>query len=178
MLLLFLGKRSRAYNSTMKLLHFSRQALAIVTILTLTACATVNHGPMQRIAVDSDPSGATVRTRDCGPKSTKLVKTPSVIWVSRRADRCVLTFGAPGYEYKSVPLHRKVSEQIFENLTLVNDLCDISCNSLSDWWAYSLAATLLVGTGVGVDALSGAMYEQEPSQVLVELSPTEPAVDP
>ena len=35
-------------------------------------------------------------------------KTAAVVWVSRRATHCALTFTAPGFESQTVTLHREV----------------------------------------------------------------------
>ena len=96
-----------------------RQLLAIVLMFTLTACATVQHGPVQRIAVDSEPQGALVRTAHCGPGATKEVRTPGEIWVSRRAEHCTLTFTARDHYAEQVTLHRELAEEFFENAELL-----------------------------------------------------------
>src|SRR5690349_12970942 len=87
--------------------------------LSLAACATVQHGPMQRIRVDSDPADVKVRTDKCGPGSTKETRTPGVVWVSRRAERCTITFTEDGYVGKRIALTRAISEEFMENLDLL-----------------------------------------------------------
>ena len=147
-----------------------RRSLAIgLVVVTMTGCATVSHGPMQRIHVDSDPP-ATVYTRECGPGSTKRAETPAVVWVSRRAERCALTFEVEGYEPQTRLLRRTVSERTLHNIEAADDLCEFSdCRDLSDWFAVTMAAAILVGAGVGIDAATGAMFRQEPSEVVVRL---------
>ena len=149
-----------------------KQIAAIVLAAVLTGCATVDHGPMQRIYADSDPVAATVRTKDCGPGSTKVAKTAAVVWVSRRATHCALTFTAPGFESRTVTLHREMSDRTFDNARGVADFCDgdvLDCNSLSDFFAAIFLGGLVAGTGFGVDAATGAMFEQHPSNIHVEL---------
>ena len=93
-----------------------RPLVAALLLLTTTACATVQHGPVQRIMVDSEPQDALVRTSECGPGATKEVRTPGEIWVSRRAERCTLTFLSRGHYTERVTLTRKVSDDYFGNL--------------------------------------------------------------
>src|SRR5215212_10069845 len=82
--------------------------LLALLALNLAACATMQHGPVQRISVESDPPDAVVYTDQCGPGSTKEARTPGVVWVSRRAERCTLTIVAPGYESETVVLTRAI----------------------------------------------------------------------
>jgi hypothetical protein len=128
--------------------------------LNLAACATVQHGPVQRIAVDSEPAGAVVYTEDCGPGSTKEVRTPGVVWVSRRAERCALTITAPGYELQRVELTRAIADEFLENI----DFLDADSFFITGF---------LAGAGFGVDAITGALFEQQPNDVFVSLVPFE-----
>ena len=131
-----------------------------VLALNLAACATVQHGPVQRIPVDSEPAGAFVYTEDCGPGSTREARTPGVIWVSRRAERCALTFTAPGYALQRVVLTREIAEEFLENI----DFLDADSFFITGF---------LTGAGFGVDALTGALFEQQPNDVFVSLVPFE-----
>ena len=135
-----------------------RALLLAILALNLAACATVQHGPVQRIPVDSEPAGAVVYTEDCGPGSTKEATTPGVIWVSRRAERCALTFTAPGYELERVQLTREIAEEFIENI----DFLDADSFFIGGF---------LAGAGFGVDAITGALFEQQPHEVFVSLEP-------
>jgi hypothetical protein len=137
-----------------------RVALLATLALTFAACATVQHGPVQRIPVDSEPTGAVVYTEDCGPGSTREATTPGVIWVSRRAERCALIFTAPGYELERVVLTREIAEEFLENI----DFLDADSFFISGF---------LAGAGFGVDAITGALFEQQPHDVFVSLVPFE-----
>ena len=137
-----------------------RTLLLAALALDLAACATVQHGPVQRIPVDSEPAGAVVYTEDCGPGSTREARTPGVIWVSRRAERCALTFTAPGYELERVVLTREIAEEFLENI----DFLDADSFFIGGF---------LTGAGFGVDALTGALFEQQPNHVFVSLAPFE-----
>jgi hypothetical protein len=133
--------------------------------LTLGACATVQHGPLQRIHVDSEPSGAKVRTALCGPGATKEVRTPGAVWVNRRAERCTLTFTADGYIGKRVVLTRVLSEEFLQNAEALDVCLELDCDQ-GEWF---LLGGLIAGTGFGVDAITGALYQQQPSDLYVNL---------
>lgn len=134
--------------------------------LAFAACATVQHGPMQKIAVESEPAGAVVQTDQCGPGSTKEAATPAVVWVSRRAERCTLTFLARGYETERVTLRRALADEFFENAALADIACSSGdCIDLD----FLFLATLFTGTGMVVDTATGALFEQRPNAVFVEM---------
>lgn len=147
-----------------------RRSIAILMTLALTACATVQHGPVQRIAVDSEPQGALVRTSLCGPGSTKEVRTPGIVWVSRRAERCTLTFSEHDYYPEQVTLQRELSEEFFENADAAAALC---CDGPGDWSDWFFLGAFFAGTGFAVDTATGAMFEQHPHDVFVHLQPRE-----
>jgi hypothetical protein len=142
-----------------------RQLVSVALMLTLTACATVQHGPVQRIHVDSEPQNALVRTSDCGIGASKEVRTPGVVWVSRRADKCTLTFTSEGHYAEQVTLHRQMAEEFFDNAEIAADLC---CES-DGWLGWFVAGAVVAGTGFAVDSATGALFEQHPSDVFVNL---------
>ena len=148
--------------------------LAAALLLTLTACATVQHGPVQRIAVDSEPQGAFVRTAHCGPGATKEVKTPGVVWVSRRAEHCTLTFSARDHYAEQVTLERKVADEFFENAEMGVDIAAES----DGWLGWLVIGGLFAGTGFAVDTATGALFEQRPYEVFVNLEPVQPRDEP
>lgn len=144
-----------------------RTLLLAVLALSLAACATVHHGPMQRIEVESEPADAVVYSEECGPGSTKETRTPGVVWVSRRAERCVLTFTAPGYDLERVELKRQIAEEFLDNIDLLDICADASCDD------FFFVGGLFAGLGFGVDAMTGAVFTQNPSEVFVSLAPFE-----
>ena len=148
-----------------------RLALLALLALNLAACATVQHGPVQRIQVDSDPAGVKVRTDKCGPGSTREVKTPGVVWVSRRAEQCTLTFTADGYVGRRVVLNRLIAEEFLENLAALQ-VCD-AVDCADDWGGFFLLGGLFAGAGFGIDAMTGALFELQPNEVVVTLEPRE-----
>lgn len=150
-----------------------RRVVAAALLVTLTACATVQHGPAQRIEVDSDPQDALVRTSECGPGATKETRTPGVVWVSRRAERCTLTFLSRGHYTERVTLRRELAEEFFENANVAAEMC---CSD--DWLGWLFLGGLFAGTGFAVDTATGALFEQRPSEVFVNFEPVEETQDP
>jgi hypothetical protein len=145
-----------------------KQLLAAVLLFTTTACATVQHGPVQRIQVDSEPQDALVRTAHCGPGATKEVRTPGVIWVSRRAENCTLTFLARDHYTEQVTLRRRIAEEFLENANVAAEMC---CTGGEDWLGWLLVGGIFAGTGFALDTATGALFEQDPGEVFVSLEP-------
>jgi len=145
-------------------------------LLGLTACATVDNGPMQRIEVFSDIEGAEVRAERCGKYSTKIAATPAVVWVSRRSTRCTLEVAAEGYETEVVRL-RRFKAGAGSYLAGLSELCGEelkNCNSLTDVVAMSMFATLLFVPSIVVDSAFGSMFEQDPRTVEVRFAEENP----
>ena len=146
-----------------------RPLIAAVLLLTLTACATVQHGPVQRIPVDSEPQGALVRTSYCGPHATKETRTPGEVWVSRRAEHCTLTFSARDHYAEQVILRRELAPEFFENA----DAAAVVLEGPSEWFPWFVFGTLVGATGFAVDTATGALFEQHPHEVYVNLEPVQ-----
>lgn len=143
-------------------------AAAVLAILS-TRCATLSHGPVQRIHLDSTPSGSTVRTVDCGPGSSMSATTPATITVSRRATRCQLRFVKPGFEERVVRLSRRIARDDAGRPAVFGQWC-ATCDSVEMVlmsWAYSL----ILVPSLAVDFATGAMYELDPP-TLVRLPPS------
>jgi hypothetical protein len=143
----------------------SRRILNLpLLLLMLTGCATATQGPLQRIHIDSDPQGATIRAKQCGV-SIGAMETPATLLVSRRATRCEISLHRSNYEPVSVLLSRKWSERMEGNYSR-----EMEINSADD---LALAAFVAMGMAGGflVDVVMGATYELDPSRVFVELVP-------
>ena len=115
-------------------------ALLLLPILLLYAgCATVTTGTTQRVPVTTNPSGATVDV-NTGYHGT----TPCSFDLERNKNH-ILDITKAGYKQTQVVLRKTV------------------CGST--------AGNLLVGgvIGVGVDAMSGAIFKLTPEEVHVEL---------
>jgi hypothetical protein len=157
-----------------------RQAVAVTVISALGAgCATVDRGAYQRIAVDSEPAGAIVGV-DCGsaPHHAKQT-TPTVVKVQRKAERCSLFISKDGYEPQRLELRRHLAPDP-SNFGVAGAgvwMLDGACCNDSFEVALSIGAIagglILGGIGSGIDAASGAMYEQTPDDVFVQLEPEE-----
>lgn len=142
-----------------------RHIILALTLLAMTArCATVQQGPLQRIHVDSEPAGAAVKKEaGCGGPRMEPTRTPVTVWVSRRATTCRLSVWRQGYDREIVPLTRKLSDAVDGNFDPLN-----SAETLNE----GLFLGLFSAAGLGIDALSGAMWEQVPSKLFVTLSRT------
>ncbi len=97
---------------------------------------------------------------DCGGWRAARLRTPATVWVSRRATRCSLTLSFPGYADQTVTLTRVTSDSVDDNFVLME-----KAESLKD----GLVLGLFTAVGVGLDALTGAMWEQVPSRLLLTL---------
>jgi hypothetical protein len=140
-------------------------------LLALTGCATVSQGPLQRIVIESDPSGATVDASRCGV-SIGALETPTTIMVSRRAKRCQISLSHSGYYTAVVPLERVISDRLEGNFDAMEIAsCDDCDGSFYEWMALAVVGLAGALTGVVVDAASGAMYELQPSTLFVALEP-------
>ena len=137
-------------------------------------CATATNGRYERIHVTSDPPGASVRV-DCGKASRRApAPTPTVIAIPRNADRCSVMLVKDGYERRSVPLDRVVSEKAVGNFTItalgfyaMSEAADIELFGLA--FLFTLGLTALGGVGLAVDRATGALYEHEPRFIDVDL---------
>jgi hypothetical protein len=140
-------------------------------LLALTGCATTTQGPLQRIEIESDPSGAAVDAIRCGV-SIGALETPTTIMVSRRAKRCLISISHSGYYTSNVPLERVISDRLGENFEAMGIAnCDDCGGHFLDWMALAVVGLAGALTGVVVDAASGAMYELQPSRIFAELEP-------
>jgi hypothetical protein len=156
-----------------------RTILSSITIAAFTLrCATVNDGTYQRIAVSTEPSGASIAV-DCGSAAHHVRKTtPATIKVPRRADPCKLLVTKEGYENESIALKRVVSPRAYSNFHLaaagVEAMSDDCCDS--DWFAFLAlltAGSAAVGAvGMTVDRATGAIFEHTPEVVSLVLHPS------
>ncbi len=114
--------------------------LAIIAVaLTTSSCASLTTGPTQMVAIDSNPQGADVTT-DTGYKGV----TPCNFKLERKHNH-IVTIKKKGYKTAQI--------------VLTKSLCG------------STAGNIVVGgiIGVGVDAMTGAMFKLVPEKVYVEL---------
>lgn len=162
-----------------------RNALILAAAVFVTGCATVSHGPMQRIRIDADIPDATISAERCGAR-TAIAKAPATIMVSRRATRCSIRAYAPGQPGQVVHLQRRTANagDTLEVAGVVLDTAD-SLGELGIGLLWALPAMLVSST---VDYAAGSIYAQEPSEIhfvflpqmdeTAELPQSEPQLDP
>ena len=150
-------------------------ASSLVLALLSARCATMSNGPMQRVHVDSNPSGATVETNECGPGSTKSATTPATMAVSRRATRFQFVFNKPGYHDRTVNLKRQLSRDADGRPKVLGLWC-AECGS-AEMVIMSYAYVMLLVPSLAVDFATGSMYELAPPRNVVHLRP-EPGTSP
>jgi hypothetical protein len=116
-------------------------ALGIAAVSFCTGCATIVKGTTQEIPVSSEPTGARVSV-DGSAAGT----TPTTVTLSRKANHMV-TIEKEGYQSESVAITKSMSAAVAGN---------IIAGGLVGW---------------GVDAVSGAQYNLNPTTVNVRLQP-------
>lgn len=149
-----------------------RLGVSLIVLLT-AACATVGNGPMQRIAVDSNPAGARVRLYNCGAMATKTATTPAVVWVSRRSTQCRLRVSLPGEEERVVRLVRHVSRNMKGYSEVANGIWGPNgpvYDGVDDFFYVGIVSAAVIVPSVAVDAATGSMFELAPSRVRVDFA--------
>lgn len=116
-----------------------------MSVLLLSGCATLIHGPSQSIRVESEPSGAQVEI-DGRP----VGETPTTVDLKRDQDHRVRLHHT-GHEPHTVTLQR--SRSLWATVNILN----------------------LVVPGVLVDLSTGAFYTLEPAPISPSLEESNPA---
>lgn len=143
----------------------------IIAVLLFTqGCATVHNGRHQEISVVSDPAGAEVEVR-CG-KAQPAAVTPATIRLPRRVEPCSLTLTRPGFHPETVVFDSSPSGWVWANFAAPLAGGTIGATRGSDQaFLDFLVGALLGGVGIGIDALTGAMWHLEPAMVERKLVP-------
>ncbi len=158
----------RCAEKKVKPYNFSMMKRALVfAVLLLSACTTVSNGPMQRVYVDSEPQGADVEVRNCGAMATKTIATPGVVWVSRRSTQCQLVVRKSGFTTEHVRLARHVASA----MDRYADGAQAGFDSQESFSDGLFVTALMLIPSFAVDAASGAMFELQPSRVVVTMKP-------
>jgi len=125
---------------------FVRHCVAMAVALSLGACATVTRGSDEAWTVQTNPTGATVRTSN----GYGCAQTPCTFEIPRKAQFTV-DITKPGYK----PWRGQV------------------INRVSGPGGAALAGNVIIGglIGVAVDANTGAMLDLEPNPLVVTLEP-------
>lgn len=110
-------------------------------ILFTSGCATFTTGRYQKVPVDSNPQGANVTV------STGNHDVTPCSFDLERGKECTIKIGKEGYKTSQI--------------TLKKEMCG------------STAGNVILGgiIGLGVDAMSGAMFKLVPEKVYVDLVP-------
>ncbi|HEX5718614.1 MAG TPA: hypothetical protein VF179_20810 [Thermoanaerobaculia bacterium] len=140
-----------------------------VAILT-QGCATLHNGRHQEIRVVTDPAGATVDVR-CGKQQPAAV-TPATVRLPRRVEQCSLILTRPGFHSETVVFDSSPSGWAWGNFAapIAGAASGTTRQSDEAFVDFSFGA-LLGGAGLGVDALTGAMWQLEPAKVELKLVP-------
>jgi hypothetical protein len=134
----------------------------LVPAIFFVGCATVNHGPLQRISVDSDVP-ATVTVEKCGVRFEPS-ETPTEVFVSRRATDCVIVL-TTDREERVVPLTRH-AENIWDTVEAA-DVVLSGASTIDEVGIGLVAAVPVVLASAGVDFATGAVYQQQPAEIFV-----------
>ena len=149
--------------------------IAGAVILGLSAgCASVAHGPLERIDAISEPSGANVAITCNGQRAAAGV-TPTQMMIHRKLEGCVADFSKEGYLSGRTEMERGFSRSYWGNvalaggfpLSLIAAFADGGSESLAGGF---LAAAITGAAGLIVDRVNGAMYDH-PASLSIRLQP-------
>ena len=120
-----------------------RVIITLAAALTLAGCATVTRGTTNQVQIQSEPSGANVRT-----SLNQTCTTPCTLQVSRK-DEFTVVFEKPGYASQEVEVKTQIAGS----------------------GAAGFAGNILLGgvVGMAADAATGSTLEQVPNPVRVTL---------
>lgn len=131
---------------------------AILGILAFTAsgCATLVHGPKQKVTITSDPTGAAVTVLS-GQTVKETGITPFEVKLPRRDANLTLRLEKPGCVPTEVKLKRSVSGWTFGNLIAANPYAQQGMDSSSGLnYAGQLGMTSAM---FGTDFIAGGAYK-------------------
>ena len=125
------------------ILNRLRLLALVIFAICLPSCATVVRGTRQKLVVESNPPGASVRLHN-GTVGT----TPTTFWVKRR-ENTVLTVTKPGYKMAIINIRSQYAPMGVANS----------------------AGNIILGgvVGVVIDAVSGSLKSIEPNRAQVTL---------
>ncbi len=143
------------------------------SLILLTGCATMTRGRNETINVDSRPSGAAASIRCDGGVSVSGT-TPARLVIPRRADNCVVAV-TDGTRTKTRTIARGPSGMYWANFGLIGAFPFGTGLTL----ATGKDAPIAIGLGLGIagalgfliDWQSGAMYDRDVHDVVIDLEP-------
>lgn len=113
--------------------------LTILSLASLSSCATIMNGPTQPISICSNPTDA-----DVWLDNSYVGNTPMLLNLSRNSEH-IVRIELPGYQPQVITFSRKVSKWVIGNLVFGGVI------------------------GLAVDAISGGLYVLTPEQVQAEM---------
>ena len=121
--------------------------MKIVTIiifsLALSNCATIMHGPNQEIGLSSSPTGALVKI-----DNQQVGNTPLTYKMERKGSH-IISFELEGYQPYQTTITSKLSGWVWGNIVLGGLI------------------------GLGIDAITGSLYQLSPEQIHAQMSKNE-----
>lgn len=146
--------------------------------LALSGCATVFHGPRQKVQIFTEPEGASATVEG------QTVTTPGVLVLSRKARNVEIRIEKEGYTPRTFVLSRGTSKAVWWNFVgiaggatagaLIGDATSNKTGWFGDpnaWDGALLGALAGPAAGFGLDYATGAAYRLEPARVVVKLTP-------
>ncbi|HET9426243.1 MAG TPA: hypothetical protein VFO55_12820 [Gemmatimonadaceae bacterium] len=138
--------------------------------LLLTACSTIRHGRFQEVRVESEPVGAAVAA-DCGNAPVSSGRTPVTLRLPRRASSCTITVSHDGFRPQTVTLASSLNRSFWGNLGPASAGAVAGMAQSSDQTFLSLVGgSAITGAGMGIDAMTGALWSWSPGVVNVRLT--------
>lgn len=131
---------------------------ACLVTLNLAGCASIVNGGAAKIAVNSQPSGASVSVYDASGQKVNSVQTPTVLHLKRGA----------GY-FKSAKYRVVIEKDGYRRAEIE------LVSNVNGWYWGNLIFGGLIGMIV-VDPLTGSMYRLAPKSVDQVLAPEHAAV--
>ena len=117
----------------------TKQISLLLSLISLTSCATIMHGTTQCVGISSNPTNALVWLDRC-----YVGNTPISVNMTRK-DSHIVNIELEGYEPYEATFSRKLSGWVFGNIIFGGVI------------------------GVAIDAISGGIYALTPDQVQAEL---------
>jgi hypothetical protein len=146
--------------------------ILLLTILPLTACATITTGTRESLIVGSSPAGADAKLVCEGLPAGSGV-TPATITIRRNAGDCDLTIAKDGYESQTVHIEQGVNPAYWPNLIAsplvpAGALVALVGDSSND---QQLGSALVAAGAVVIftDFCTGAIHRHRPDKIDVTL---------
>lgn len=152
---------------------------AAAAVLAGAGCASVLHGPMQRIEIVTAPEGAVASAEG------QSVTTPGVLKLHRKSKSAEIRIEKEGYLPRVVHLARVTSGAVWWNFVeipvgiVAGGAAGANATTTSDGgWFSGLSGAVyggaaggvgLTGLGFAIDYGNGAAYRLEPAKVVVRL---------